>query len=103
MTYKPSKKELEQIANLNEGYNLIKCGLKLIKANLPKQDSEVEMQSYKMSKNFDKIIKRIKKILERHYIDKEFLEIINIKVRPKKNRINKPKKESSKNKPKGKK
>lgn len=89
MVYKPSKKELEQIANLNKGYKLIKEGLKIIKDNLPKRDSEVEMQSYKMSKNFDKIIVRIKRVLERQYIDKEFLDIIN-------NAITKPKKDIKK-------
>ena len=101
MSYEPSDKELEQIVNLNNGYKLIKDGLKLIKDNLPKQDSEVEMQSYKMSKNFDKIITRIKRILERQYIDKEFLDIINNSTtsKPKEDRIKKPKKEDSKKKP----
>lgn len=77
MVYKPSKKELEQIVRLNEGYKLVKEGLKIIKNNIPKQDSEVEMQTYKISKNFDNIVSRIKRILERQYIDKEFLDIIN--------------------------
>lgn len=80
MIYKPSKKELEQIDNLNKGYTLIREGLKIIKANLPKKDGDVEMQAYKMSKNFDKIIKHIHKLLEKQYIDKQFINIINTKT-----------------------
>ena len=79
MTYQPSKKELKQIENLNNGYQLIKDGIKIIKANLPKKDGDVEMQAYKMSKNFDKIIKRIRKLLEKQYIDNQFIDIINFK------------------------
>jgi len=85
MSYRPSKKETKQIENLNRGYQLIKDGLKLIKANLPKRDGDIEMQAYKMSRNFDKIIIRIKKLLEKQYIDNQFIDIINnrkIKDRP---------------------
>ena len=79
MVYKPSKQEVKQIENLNQGYQLIKDGIKIIRQNLPKKDSNVEMQAYKMSRNFDKIIKRIHTLLEKQYIDNQFLEIINNK------------------------
>jgi len=98
MIYKPSKKEIKQIENLNRGYQLIKDGLKLIKANLPKRDGDVEMQAYKMSRNFDKIIARIHKLLEKQYIDNQFLEIINNrKTKDRPDRFNKRGK-SNKNK-----
>jgi len=84
VSYKPSKKELQQIENLNKGYQLIKEGIKVIKENLPKKDGDVEMQAYKMSKNFDKIIKRIHKLMEKQYIDKQFIEIINTRTRKRK-------------------
>jgi len=77
--YKPSKKELKQLENINTGYNQIKEGLKLIKNNIPKKDGDIEMQTYKMSKNFDKIIKRIHTILEKQYVDKQFLDIVSFK------------------------
>ena len=105
MPYKPSKKESKQIENLNRGYQLVKEGLKLIKVNLPKKDSDVEMQAYKMSRNFDKIIKKVKKILEKQYIDNEFIDIINTKTRKRKDgrfdksgKRSKKKKQSKKNK-----
>ena len=79
MVYKPSKNEIKQKENLNKGYQLIKDVLKIIKSNLPKKDGDVEMQAYKMSKNFDRIIKRIKILLEKQYIDNQFLDIINNK------------------------
>ena len=108
MAYQPSKKELKQIENLNKGYRLVRDGLKIIKDNLLKKDGDVEMQAYKMSKNFDKIIKRIKKILEKQYIDKQFINIINNMPLKRKddNRFNKRGKKSKKrtkkrNKPKG--
>ena len=108
MAYTPSKKELKQIENLNTGYQRIKEGLKLIKANLPKKDGDVEMQAYKMSKNFDKIVIRIQKLLEKQYIDNQFLDIINnrnTKDKPdrfdKRGKKSKNKKGIRKNKPKG--
>jgi hypothetical protein len=84
MSYKPSKKEIKQVENLNKGYQLIKDGLKLIKDSLPKKDGDVEMQAYKMSKNFDKIIKRIHALLEKQYVNSQFIEIINSKAPKKK-------------------
>ena len=81
MIYKPSKKGIKQIDNLNKGYQLIKEGLKMIKDNLHKKDSDVEMQAYKMSKNFDRIIRRVKKLLEKQYIDNEFIDIVNTKTK----------------------
>ena len=84
MNYKPSKKEIKQLDNLNKGYQLIKDGLKLIKNSLPKKDGDVEMQAYKMSKNFDKIIKRIHTLLEIQYVNTQFIEIINTKSDKKK-------------------
>lgn len=85
MSYQPSKQERKQIDNLNKGYKLVRDGLKIIKENLPKKDGDVEMQAYKMSKNFDKIIKRIQKLLEKQYIDKQFIEIINTRTTKRKN------------------
>lgn len=79
MVYKPSKKEQKQLENLNESYKLIRKGLKLMVENLPKTDLEIEREIYKMSKSFDKIIQKIHKILESKYINKEFLDIINVK------------------------
>lgn len=84
MDYKPSKKESKQIENLNRGYQMIKDGLRIIKDNLPKKDGDVEMQAYKMSKNFDKIIKRIHTLLEKQYINKQFIDIINSRAPKKK-------------------
>jgi len=84
MSYKPSKKGTKQIDNLNKGYQFIKDGLKLIKVNLPKKDADVEMQAYKMSKNFDRIIRRVKKLLEKQYIDNEFIDIVNTKTKKRK-------------------
>ena len=108
MVYKPSKQEVKQIENLNQGYQLIKDGIKIIRQNLPKKDSNVEMQAYKMSRNFDKIIKRIHTLLEKQYIDNQFLEIINNKSIKRKDddRFNKRGKKSKKrtnkrNKPRG--
>jgi hypothetical protein len=92
MSYKPSKRELKKIENLNKGYNLIKEGLDLIKDNLPKRDRDVEMESFKMNKHFDNIIKRIHKVTERNYIDQQFIDIINTKKTTKKSstsRLNK--------------
>ena len=95
MTYQPSKQELKQIENLNRGYELIREGIKIIKDNLPKKDGDVEMQAYKMSKNFDKIIKRIRKLLEKQYIDKQFISIINTRATKRKdNRFDKNAKSS---------
>jgi hypothetical protein len=97
MVYEPSKKELKQIANLNKGYLLIKEGLQLIKANLPKKDRDVEMETFRMNKNFEKIIKRIYVILEKDYVDKSFIEIINNKKSTAKgNRLKKRKPEAKK-------
>lgn len=108
MVYKQSKQEVKQIQNLNQGYQLIKDGIKIIRQNLPKKDSNVEMQAYKMSRNFDKIIKRIHTLLEKQYIDNQFLEIINNKSIKRKDddRFNKRGKKSKKrtnkrNKPRG--
>lgn len=108
MAYQPSKKEIKQRENLNKGYQLIKDGLKLIKVNLPKKDGDVEMQAYKMSKNFDKIIKRIRILLEKQYIDNQFFDIINNKSLRRKDhdKFNKRGKKSKKrtnkrNKPRG--
>ena len=108
MSYKPSKNEIKQIENLNKAYQLIKDGIKLIRDNLPKKDSDVEMQAYKMSKSFDRIIKRIRILLERQYIDNQFLDIISnkkIKDRPdgynKRGKQNSKKKGIRKNKPRG--
>lgn len=84
MIYKPSKKEIKQIENLNTGYQLIKDGIKIIKDNLLKKDGDIEMQAYKMTKNFDRIVKRIKKLLEKQYIDNQFLDIISSKAPEKK-------------------
>lgn len=105
MQYKPSKKEIKQIENLNRGYQMIKDGLKIIKQSLLKKDGDVEMQAYKMSKNFDKIIKRIHILLEKQYIDKQFIDIINSKTPNKKGgrfnksgKLSKKRKSSKKNK-----
>jgi len=89
MIYQPSKKELKQIENLNKGYALIKEGLDLIKSNLTKRDSDVDLYLYRMAKNFDKLIKRVQKILEKQYIDNEFIHIINSKAKGKGNRFGK--------------
>lgn len=98
MTYKPSKKDSKQIDNLNRAYQIVKEGLKIIKDSIPKKDSEVEMQSYKMSRNFDKIIKKVKKILEKQYIDNEFIDIINTKtIKRKDGRFDKSGKRFSRN------
>ena len=104
--YKPSKKEIKQIENLNRGYQMIKDGLKIIKDNLPKKDGDVEMQAYKMSKNFDKIIKRIHNLLEKQYIDNQFIDIINNRAPKKKGgrfdkKGNKSKRRKKRNKPRG--
>lgn len=98
MVYIPSKKELKQIENLNKGYALIRDGLKLIKVNLLKRDSDIELQFYKMGKNFDKIIKRIHKLLEKQYIDKEFIDIVSKKSKGKGKRFDKNAKFSTKKK-----
>jgi hypothetical protein len=97
MVYQPSKKELKQIENLNKGYQLIREGLQLIKANLPRKDRDVEMETFRMNKNFEKIIKRIYSILEKDYVDKSFIEIINNKNSTTKgNRLKKKKPEGRK-------
>lgn len=99
MVYKPSKKEIKQIENLNKAYQMIKDGIKLIRDNIPKKDGDIEMQAYKISKNFDKIIKRIQEILEKQYIDNQFLEIIsNRKTKNKPDRYNKSGRKSKKKK-----
>jgi CHASE3 domain sensor protein len=86
VVYKPSDEELEQMKNLNKAYDLIREGIKLIKENIPKKDAEVELEYFRMNKNFDKIIKRIKKLLEDEYINEEFKSIIMIeKTATKKN------------------
>jgi len=101
MVYQPSKKELKQIEKLNKAYNLIKEGLENIKANIPKKDSEIEMQVFKITKNFDKIVKRVYKIMESKHIDQEFLDIVT--KRTTKNKPNRFKKNKKKNKKKSKK
>lgn len=99
--YNPSKKELKQIKDLNKGYALIKEGIAIIRDSIVKKDSEIEMLSYKISKSFDKLTKRTCKILEKQYVDKEFLDIvINAEVKEKNNRL---KKKDSKKVPKEKK
>ena len=65
MPYKPTKKEIEQILSLNKGYKLMQEGMGIIKEAIPKQDSEIEMQFYKMARNFEKVIERTKKLLEK--------------------------------------
>ncbi len=97
MVYQPSKKEIKQIEKLNKAYKLIQEGIKLIRENTPKKDSEVEMQVYKIGKNFDKIIKRIYKIMETQHIDAEFIDIITKRAtKDKPNRFKKNNKKSNK-------
>lgn len=87
MIYKPSKEELKRIENLNKSYALLEKALKLIKDNIPKKDSDIELCMYRMVKNHAKIMKKSAKLLEMDYIDKEFDNIIKISKNKKGKRI----------------
>ena len=78
MTYKPSKRDLKIVENLNKSYDLLEKALKLIKENIPRKDRDIELWMYRIIKNHNKIIKRSAKLLEMDYIDKEFDSIIKI-------------------------
>lgn len=90
MTHKPNKQEIKQIENLNKAYLIIQKGLKVIKENIPKDD-EVWTRAWRIEKEIDRIIKRIGKVLEKQYIDKEFTDIIKISKNKKGKRYNKSK------------
>lgn len=79
MLYKPSKKEIKKIENLNKAYSLIKEGMELIKNNINKKDMDTDLYFHRICKNLDKLSKRIHKNLEKQHIDEEFIHIINSK------------------------
>ncbi len=78
MLYKPSKKEIKKIKNLNKAYSLIKEGMELIRSNI-KKDIDTDLFFHRICKNLDKLSKRIHKNLEKQYINTEFIHIINSK------------------------
>jgi len=75
MIYKPSKKEIKQIKELNKGYNLLKKGFELIIKNIPKKNNDIEVYAYRASKNIESIIRIVSELLEAQYVDKEFFKI----------------------------
>lgn len=76
MLYKPSRKEMKQIKELNRGYSLIKKGFDIIIKNSPKRDSDIGVYIYRAAKNIELIIKRTAKILEAQFVDTQFKDII---------------------------
>ena len=90
MIYQPSKKETQQIKKLNEGYALIRQGIKMIMTNAPKNDGDISVFAYRANKNIDKIIKRTAVLLEAQYVNDEFIDIVNhFKVSKKKKKKDK--------------
>jgi predicted adenine nucleotide alpha hydrolase (AANH) superfamily ATPase len=76
MIYKPSKKEVKQIKELNKGYNLLKKGFDIIIENSPKKDGDVGVYAYRASKNIEALIKRVYNLLEIQYVDNQFFDIV---------------------------
>jgi hypothetical protein len=76
MLYKPNKKEIKQIKELNKGYALLKRGFDLIIKNCPDKDGDVSTHAYRASKDIENLLKRVAKLLESQYVDNEFYNII---------------------------
>lgn len=82
MLYKPTKKELKQIKELNKGYKKAIDGLNLMsRAIAIKGNIDVGVYYYRAVKNLDKIIKGTYKFLERRYVDEEFKRITKKKTK----------------------
>jgi hypothetical protein len=85
MIYKPSKKEVKQIKELNKGYNLIKKGFDIIIKNSPNKDGDVSTFAYRASINIGLLIRRVAGLLEIQHVDKQFFDIIkNVDVKKEK-------------------
>lgn len=85
MVYKPNKKEIKQIKKLNEGYVLLRKGLGLVLNNVPRNDGEISVYTYKIGKNMAALIRRVTVLLEVQYMDRQFTEIVdNMKIKKKK-------------------
>ena len=89
MVYEPDEEEKKMIQNLNDAYTQVVEGLSKIKENLTNEDGEISVYSYQMAKNFEKIYKRVYKLLEEHYISEEFKKITDSKDIKGKNRLDK--------------
>jgi len=103
MVYKPTEEELAQLDKLNRGAIQIKEGLDLINKAIGISDTVIDMEIYRMTKSYEKILTRIRKVMETIYIDKTFINIIENsmeeKEAPKKKRKKSaPKKEDKKRK-----
>ncbi len=97
MSYQPNKKELKQIQNINKSYAEIKKNLQLLKDNIPK-DNEIWTRAWRIQKEVDRITKRVIKVLEKQYVDKEFINIIDTSKKNKGKRFKKNNKVKNKRK-----
>ena len=82
MLYKPTKKEMKQIKELNKGYKRVVDGLNIMSRVIDiKRNPDVGVYYYRTVKNLEKIIKSTHKFLERQYIDDEFKRITKKKTK----------------------
>jgi len=75
MLYTPDKKELKQIRNLNKAYKMFGKAFAIILENTP-VDNKIETELYMADKHLSEMHKRVMELLEKGFIDKEFLKII---------------------------
>ena len=76
MLYRPNKKETKQIKELNKAYNLFRKAFDIILKNVPRKDQEIDTYIYRVGQNIDNLLRRVAKLLEAQYVDKEFFNII---------------------------
>lgn len=85
MIYKPNKKEIKYIRELNKGYNLLKKGFDIIIKNSSDKDSEISLYAYRAGKNIESLLRRMAYLLELEYVDNQFFDIVkNIDIKKEK-------------------